>query len=278
MGVFLEQRPTEKRLSKKAKENRMASKKQTEEKKVTMEALLEAGAHFGHQVRRWNPKMERFIWQAKDGVHIFDLEKTVKAVEEASEFLVKAVSEGKRIVLVGTKRQAKEIIKKVGGDLGVGVVSERWLGGTITNWNQIKSRIDRLVKLKSDKLSGKLDRYTKKERLLFDREVEKLERFYGGLIHLVGAPEVLVVVDINKERVAVREARKGNVKVVGVVDSNTNPDLIDYPIPMNDDSVGAIEMVIGALGTAIEKGNKGVEKIEKKEKNKEEIISGKKSK
>jgi small subunit ribosomal protein S2 len=196
-------------------------------------------------------------------VHIFDLEKTVQAVSEAVEFLGKAVGEGKRIVIVGTKRQAKEVVRAVGSGLNVGIVTERWLGGTITNWNQIKSRIDRLAKLKSDKLSGKLDRYTKKERLLLDREIEKLERFYGGLAKLSGAPEVLVVIDTHKERVAVREARNRKITVIGVVDSNANPDLIDYPIPMNDDSAGAIEMVIGALGEAIAKGNKGVEKVEK---------------
>jgi len=233
----------------------MATKKKAVEKKVSMESLLETGAHFGHMVRRWNPKMEEYIWQAKDGVHIFDLEKTVMAIEAASEFLTKMASQGKRIVIVGTKRQAEETVKEVVAKLpGVGMVTERWLGGTITNWDQMKTRIDRLNKLKSDRESGKLEKYIKKERLLLDREIDKLERFYGGIAGLTAAPEVLIVIDTHKERVAVREANNRGVPVVGIVDSNANPEIITYPIPMNDDAMMAVKLVIEALGLAIDKG------------------------
>ena len=239
----------------------MATKKKTEVKVagVTMELLLEAGAHFGHQVRRWNPKMKKFIWQARGGVHIFDLEKTVDSINKAVEALAQMAADGKKIMLVGTKPQAKVLVREAADKLGLGFVTERWLGGTLTNWSQMKSRLDRLNRLKADKEAGKLNKYVKKERLLLDREMEKLTRFFGGLNNLKGIPDVLVVIDTHKERVAVREAKARGLIVIGIVDSNADPDMVDFPIPMNDDAVGAIKLVVDALVGAVERGKKSQE-------------------
>lgn len=238
----------------------MATKKAAKEvfsnKGVSMEQLLEAGAHFGHMVRRWNPKMRKFIWQARGGVHIFDLEKTENSIRDAASYLEKMAAEGKRIVFVGTKRQAKDLVREAAIKAGVGHVTERWLGGMLTNWGQMKARIDRLNGLKADRESGRLNKYIKKERLLLDREIEKLERFFGGLSESKSTPDVLFVVDTHKEKVAVREAKNRKIKVVGIVDSNADPDFVDYPIPMNDDAVGAIKLVVDALADAVAVGRK----------------------
>lgn len=222
--------------------------------KVTAEELFEAGAHFGHMVKRWNPKMKKYIWGKKAGIHIFDLEKTVSKVEEACEALSKLASEGKNIVLVGTKRQAKEIIKTVAIENKIGYVSERWLGGIITNWKQVKTRIDKMLDLKKKREAGELKKYTKKEQILFDREIAKLEKFLGGLSELKVPPEVLVIVDTHKERSAVREAKNKGLAIIGLVDTNGNPDGINYPIPMNDDATKAIEIVVRQFGKAIAEG------------------------
>jgi len=224
--------------------------------RVTPESLFEAGAHFGHIARRWNPKMGKFLYGKKGGVHIFDLEKTMEELEKAGKVLGKMASEGKRIVLVGTKRQSKVLVKEEAIRIGVGYVTERWLGGTITNWEQMKSRIGRLNKLKKGRDEGEFAGYTKKERLLIDREIAKLERFFGGLADLGGMPEAVVVFDVKKDKIAAGEAKSKGVEVIGVVDSNANPDLADYPIPMNDDATAAVEMVIRYLVQEIEKGKK----------------------
>lgn len=221
---------------------------------LTAEELFDAGAHFGHVVKRWNPKMGKYIWGKKVGIHILDLEKTVAAVEEAFEALLKLAGEGKRIVFVGTKRQAKEIVETVAKESKVGFVTERWLGGTITNWKQIKARIDKLADLKKKREAGELKKYTKKEQILFDRDIAKLEKFLGGLSGLSAAPEVLVIVDTHKERSAVREARNRGLKIIGLVDTNGNPADADYAIPINDDAAKAIELVIRHLGKAVTEG------------------------
>ncbi len=221
---------------------------------VTAEQLFEAGAHFGHQVKRWNPKMAKYIWGKKAGVHIFDLEKTAAEIEKACKALTELSASGKRIVILGTKRQAKEVVEAVAKKIGVAYVSERWLGGIVTNWKQVKTRIDKLADLKKKREAGELKKYTKKEQILFDREISRLEKFLGGLTELGNPPEVLIVVDTHKERSAVREAKNRGLVVFGIVDSNGNPDPIDYVIPMNDDATKAIELVINAFGKAIELG------------------------
>jgi small subunit ribosomal protein S2 len=228
--------------------------KGTKEEKVKI--LFEAGAHFGHVARRWNPKMAKFLHTKKGGVHIFDLEKTVDCIDEACAALTKWMSEGKTIALVGTKRQAKEIVRSEADRVELPFVVERWLGGTITNWQQMKTRMDRLRMLKAQRDSGELKGYTKKERLMVDREIAKLERQFGGLASLNSAPDIIFVVDIKKERTAIKEAKIRGTKIVALVDSNTDPDPIHYPIPMNDDATAAVSLVVRKLVEAMELGLK----------------------
>jgi small subunit ribosomal protein S2 len=216
--------------------------------KLTMEKLLEFGAHFGHQSRRWNPKMEKYLWKNDGGVSVFDLEKTVLQIDRACEVLIQAKKDNKRIVFLGTKRQAREAIEKTGKKYGVSYVTERWLGGTITNWDQMSKRISKMKRMVEDKEKGGWSKYTKREQLLMDREVIKLNKMFGGVANLNGPAEVLVVVDVRRERTAVREAKRRNVFVIGIVDSNADPDMIDVVIPMNDDSHQAVEAVVEALG------------------------------
>ncbi len=223
---------------------------------VTAEELFEAGAHFGHVVKKWNPKMKKYLWGAMNGIHIFDLEKTIVGLNEACKTLTHLASTGKRIVMVGTKRQAKQMVEDEAKRIGIPYITQRWMGGLITNWKQVKQTIDRLNKLKKDKEEGNLKKYTKKEQVLFDKEIVKLERVVGGISTLKEAPEVVVVIDTHKERLVVREASSKNVTIVGLVDSNANPDKVNYVIPMNDDSAKGLEIVIAALGKAIENGLK----------------------
>jgi len=230
--------------------------------KISLKELIQAGAHFGHQSRRWNPKMAPYLYGVQEGVHIFDLTKTKECLEEALEFLKKQSSEGKVIVLVGTKKQAKEKIREVAGIAGCPFVSERWLGGTLTNFEQIKRSIDKLAKMKEEKASGAYGKFTKKERLLLQREIDRLERFLGGLASLTGLPDVLVVVDTHKEVGAIKEASKKGLTTIGIVDSNSDPSVVDYPIPMNDDAVKGVEYVLELMGEAILEGKKKI-KVEK---------------
>lgn len=224
--------------------------------RITPEELFEAGAHFGHMIKRWNPKMKKYIWGKKAGIHIFDLEKTVAKLDEAGDALTKLAAEGKNVVFVGTKRQAKDIVKTVALENKIGYVTERWLGGIITNWKQVKTRIDKMLDLTKKREAGELKKYTKKEQILFDREIAKLEKFLGGLADLSTAPEVLVIVDTHKERSAVREAKNRGLTIIGVVDTNSNPDGITYAVPMNDDATKAIEIVVRQFGLAIAAGKR----------------------
>ncbi|OGD83442.1 30S ribosomal protein S2 [Candidatus Collierbacteria bacterium RIFOXYD1_FULL_40_9] len=223
---------------------------------MTAEDLFDAGAHFGHVVKKWNPKMKKYLWGAMNGIHIFDLEKTIAGLNEACKTLTHLASTGKRIVMVGTKRQAKQMVEDEAKRIGVPFITQRWMGGLITNWKQVKQTIDRLNKLKKDKEEGNLKKYTKKEQVLFDKEIIKLERVVGGISTLKEAPEVVVVIDTHKERLVVREASSKNVTIIGLVDSNANPDKVNLVIPMNDDSAKGLEIVIAALGKAIENGLK----------------------
>lgn len=237
-----------------SKTQKLENSKTQSKGRVTAEELFEAGAHFGHTVKRWNPKMKKFIWGKKAGVHIFDLEKTVTKIDEACEALEKLAAEGKNIVLVGTKRQAKEVVQAVAKEIKVGYVTERWLGGIITNWKQVKSRIDKMIDLTKKREAGELKKYTKKEQILFDRQISRLEKFLGGLADLKIAPEVLMIVDTHKERSAVREAKNKSLPIIGLVDSNGNPDPIKHVVPMNDDATKAIEIVVKLFGQAITAG------------------------
>jgi small subunit ribosomal protein S2 len=224
--------------------------------RITVEQLFEAGAHFGHVVKKWNPKMKKYIWGQKSGVHVFDLQKTTELIEDACKAIAEFAESGKKIVWVGTKRQAKLIISDLAEKEGLLFLTQRWMGGLLTNWRQIKLSIDRLNTLKIRRDKGELKKFTKKEQVLFDREIQKLERVLGGISSLKEAPEVLVVIDTHKERLAVREARLKGIKVIGIIDTNADPDMVDYPIPMNDDSAKSLELVINALVNATKEAKK----------------------
>lgn len=233
---------------------------------VSLEDLMDAGAHFGHQTKRWNPKMEEHLYGQEDGVHIFDLTKTKPLIDEALEFLAKEAKEGKKILILGTKKQIKDKVAEVAEKIGVAYVNERWLGGTISNFDQMKRSITKMEEMKENLATGFYNKYTKKERLLIDREITRLERFFGGVKSLTGIPDVLFVIDTKRESAAVREASTKKVQIIGIVDSNADPDLIDYPIPMNDDASKALEYILNLVGQAIEEGKKGVVQKVKTEK------------
>ena len=218
---------------------------------VSLEDLMDAGAHYGHQTKRWNPKMEEYIFGSENGVHIFDLTKTKPLIEEALEFLAKSAKEGKKILVLGTKKQIKDKVAEIFGKIGVPYVNERWLGGTISNFSQIKRSITKMEEMKENLVNGTYGKYTKKERLLIDREATRLEKFFGGIKNLNGVPDVLFVIDTKREAAAVHEAVAGKIPVVGIVDSNSDPDAITYPIPMNDDASRALEYILNLVGEAI---------------------------
>ncbi|HSW90320.1 MAG TPA: 30S ribosomal protein S2 [Patescibacteria group bacterium] len=226
---------------------------------VSLETLLEAGCHFGHQARRWNPKMGRYIHSERGGVHIFDLAKTSLQLQEACEYLAEAAKNGKTVVFVGTKRQAQSIIRTEAGNAGAGYITNRWPGGLITNWEQVGKSVAKLNKFRAGKETGEFSKYTKKENVLIDREITRLDRFFGGVAFLTKIPDVLVVVDINKELVAVKEAIARGVFVIAIADSNTDPDLANIAIPGNDDAVGSIQLLVEKLAGAYKSGKQQVE-------------------
>ena len=214
---------------------------------ISLKTLLETNAHFGHQVRRWNPRMAEYLYGEDQGIHIFDLTKTKAALEESLVFLKKTFDEKKPILFVGTKKQVKDKIKEVATELGQPFVNERFLGGTLTNFEQIKVSISKLSKMKADLSSGEYNKYTKKERLLLKREIDRLERFFGGMKDVAVLPEVVFIVDTHKEIGAIREAKKKNMTIVGITDSNSDPNMVDYAIPMNDDSSKALDYVLDLI-------------------------------
>lgn len=223
---------------------------------ISLQQLLEAGCHFGHQARRWNPSMDGYIYGVRDNVHIFDLVKTKKGLDEAIAFIETTVSQGGKILWVGTKRQAKAIVEESAKKIGMPYVAERWLGGMLTNFTQLQKSVTRLKSLKDRRDRGELKKYTKKEQLDLDREIAKLERFLGGVADMDKLPAAMFVVDTHHEIVAVKEAIRAGIPVVGVVDTNADPSLIDYVIPANDDAVKSIELIVGAVVEAISKGTK----------------------
>ncbi len=223
---------------------------------VSLKELLETGAHFGHQARRWNPRMAEYLYGIEEGVHVFDLPKTKKCLDEALDYLKQAASEGKVILLLGTKKQIKDKLIEVGQTTGCPYVAERWLGGILTNFEEIKKRIKKLADMKAKMTAGEYAEYTKKERLLIDREIARMNRFLSGLSTLEKLPDILFIVDTHKEIGAVKEAIKAKVETVGIVDSNADPTLIDYPIPMNDDASKALEYVLELVKAAILEGQK----------------------
>ncbi|OGM05664.1 30S ribosomal protein S2 [Candidatus Woesebacteria bacterium GWB1_43_5] len=219
--------------------------------KISLDELAQRGAHFGHQTRRWNPKMAEFIYGQGDGVHIFDLIKTKEKLEEAIGYLKEAKKEGKVILFVGTKKQAKGKVRQVAESLGFPYIIERWLGGTITNYHQIKKSLDKLKDMHAKRDAGEYKVYTKKERLLLDREITRLERFFGGMSSLNKLPDIIFVVDVKRESTAVLEASGKGIPIVAIVDSNCDPSGVDYVIPMNDDAAKAVEYVLDLINAEL---------------------------
>ena len=228
--------------------------------KIGLKDLLDAGCHFGHQAQRWNPKMAPFLYGVRDGVHIFDLAKTKEGLEKAAEFVKDTVAKGGKIIFVGTKRQAQAIVKEEAQKAKMPFITERWLGGIITNWDNIKKSIDKLQDLKTQKEAGELKKYTKKENILIDREIARLERFFGGLVDLKELPAAIFIIDVKKEQAALREADKKNIPVIAIVDSNSDPGMVDWVIPANDDAVGSIKLIVSLIAEAVKRGQQKDEK------------------
>ena len=224
---------------------------------VSMKQLLEAGVHFGHQTRRWNPKMAPYIFAERNQIYIIDLSKTVKLINEAYDFVKEVVEEGKPILFVGTKKQAQESIKEEAVRAGEYYVNERWLGGMLTNYKTIETRIKRLFELEKMEENGTLELLTKKEKAILLGEKEKLERFLGGIKNMPELPGAIFVVDPKKEKIAVHEARKLGIPVIGVVDTNCDPDEIDYVIPGNDDAIRAVKLLTSVIADAVVEAKQG---------------------
>jgi small subunit ribosomal protein S2 len=224
---------------------------------VAMKQLLEAGVHFGHQTRRWDPKMAEYIFQARNGIHIIDLQKTSKKLDEAYEFIKGQVEEGKTVLFVGTKKQAQECMKEAAIKCGMYYVDQRWLGGMLTNFGTIQGRIKRLKDLEAMEQDGTFEVLPKKEVILLKKEMEKLEKNLGGIKDMDKLPGVIFLVDPKKERIAILEAKKLNIPVVGLVDTNCNPEELDYPIPGNDDAIRAVKLIADVMANAVIEGKQG---------------------
>ena len=224
---------------------------------VAMKQLLEAGVHFGHQTKRWDPKMAEYIYQARNGIHIIDLQKTSKKIDEAYKFMKDVAEEGKTILFVGTKKQAQECVKDAAIKSNMFYVDQRWLGGMLTNFKTIKTRIARLNKLEEMENDGTFEVLPKKEVAALKNEKEKLEKNLGGIRDMKEMPGAMFVVDPKNERIAVLEAKKLNIPIVGLVDTNCNPEDVDYPIPGNDDAIRAVKLITDVMANAIIEGRQG---------------------
>lgn len=224
---------------------------------VSMKQLLEAGVHFGHQTRRWNPKMAKYIFTERNGIYIIDLQKTVKKLEEAYLAVRDIAAEGDEILFVGTKKQAQDSVKEEAIRCGMPYVNARWLGGMLTNFNTIKKRIKRLEQLKTMKENGTFEMLPKKEAAKLELEIEKLEKFMGGITEMKKQPAAMFIVDPRKERIAVAEAKKLGIPIIAIVDTNCDPDEIDYVIPGNDDAIRAVKLIAGAMADAVIEGRQG---------------------
>ncbi|WP_225047481.1 30S ribosomal protein S2 [Lacticaseibacillus kribbianus] len=224
---------------------------------LSMKQLLEAGVHFGHQTRRWNPKMKPFIFTERNGIYIIDLQKTVKMVDDAYNFVKDEAQDGGVFLFVGTKKQAQDAIAEEATRAGQFYVNHRWLGGTLTNWNTIQTRIKRLKDIKKMAEDGTFDKLPKKEVSLLKKQQEKLTKFLGGIEDMPRIPDVLFIVDPRKEKIAVQEAQKLNIPIVAMVDTNTDPDDIDVIIPSNDDAIRAVRLITAKMADAIVEGNQG---------------------
>lgn len=228
---------------------------------VSMKQLLESGVHFGHQTRRWNPKMKPYIFTERNGVYILDLQKTVKGLERAYDFLREVSKGGGSVLFVGTKKQAQETIRDEALRCGQFYINHRWLGGLLTNFSTIRRRVNRMIELQELEEKESMERMSKKELAALKKERAKLEKFLLGIKDMRSLPDALVIVDPRRENIAVMEARKLNIPIVAIVDTNCDPDLIDFPIPGNDDAIRAIRLIIGTLANAIIEGKQGVDGV-----------------
>ncbi|QDP40203.1 30S ribosomal protein S2 [Radiobacillus deserti] len=224
---------------------------------ISMKQLLEAGVHFGHQTRRWNPKMKKYIFTERNGIYIIDLQKTVKKVDEAYQYIKDVAADGGTILFVGTKKQAQESVKEEAIRSGMYFVNQRWLGGTLTNFQTIRKRINRLIEIERMEEDGTFDVLPKKEVVGLLKEKERLVKFLGGIKEMKKLPDALFIVDPRKERIAVAEAHKLNIPIVGIVDTNCDPDEIDYVIPANDDAIRAVKLLTGKMADAILEAKQG---------------------
>ena len=248
---------------------------------VAMKQLLEAGVHFGHQTRRWDPKMAEYIFQARNGIHIIDLQKTSKKIDEAYAFLKEQVEEGKTVLFVGTKKQAQECVKEAAEKSGMYYVDQRWLGGMLTNFDTIRTRVQRLKDLEKMQEDGTFEVLPKKEVILLKKEMEKLERNLGGIKDMEKIPGVIFLVDPKKEHIAVLEAKKLGIPLVGLVDTNCNPEEVDYAIPGNDDAIRAVKLITDVMANAIIEGKQGesfeteevVEEVSEEPASMEEVVA-----
>jgi small subunit ribosomal protein S2 len=227
---------------------------------VTVKQLLEAGAHFGHQTSRWNPRMKNFIFTKRNGIHIIDLEKTARLLTQASEFIRSTVSEGGTLLFVGTKKQAQNTIEDEAKRCGMYYVNQHWIGGMLTNFATIQARIDYLVRLEDQKSKGEFDRLPKKEAQKLEEEIVRLNRTMGGFKEMTRVPSALFIIDPTKENIALAEAKRIGIPVVAVVDTNANPEVIDYPVPGNDDAIRAIKLICGKIADAVLEGKAQVVK------------------
>ena len=248
---------------------------------VAMKQLLEAGVHFGHQTRRWDPKMAEYIFQARNGIHIIDLQKTSKKIDEAYAFLKEQVEEGKTVLFVGTKKQAQECVKEAAEKSGMYYVDQRWLGGMLTNFDTIRTRVQRLKDLEKMQEDGTFEVLPKKEVILLKKEMEKLERNLGGIKDMEKIPGVIFLVDPKKEHIAVLEAKKLGIPVIGLVDTNCNQEEVDYAIPGNDDAIRAVKLITDVMANAIIEGKQGesfeteevVEEVSEEPASMEEVVA-----
>lgn len=228
---------------------------------IAMKQLLEAGVHFGHQTRRWNPKMKRYIFTERNGIYIIDLQKTVKLVDEAYNYMHSVAKDGGIALFVGTKKQAQEAVKEEAIRSGQYYINHRWLGGTLTNWDTIQKRIARLKRIKEMATDGTFERLPKKEVSELMKEQQRLEKFLGGIEDMPRIPDVIFIVDPKKERIAVQEAKKLNIPIVAMVDTNCDPDEIDVVIPSNDDAIRAVKLIVAKMADAFIEGNQGEDQV-----------------
>ena len=240
---------------------------------ISMKQLLEAGEHFGHQTRRWNPKMAPYIFTERNGIYIIDLQKTVKKIDEAYDFMKEVGATGKPVLFVGTKKQAQAAIEDEAKRCGMYYVNQRWLGGMLTNYKTISARIKRLYDIQKMEEDGTFEKLAKKEVIKLRAEAEKLERFLGGIKEMKGMPGAMFIVDPKKEKIAVKEARILGIPVVGIVDTNCDPDDVDYIIPANDDAIRAVKLIAGKMADAIIEANQGEDATAEDEAAAEEAVA-----